>query len=112
MSTAWAYGQLDLGALTGPTPYRSFIDSLRGGRVDGPGLLSVLENDFQPLVESAKPIVAEMSSQLRRLGAQICSMTGTGSTVYGVFRDRTAAQSACHQVRAGGCRSFFCVPAP
>lgn len=111
VSTAWAYGQLDLDALTGPSPYRSFLNSLRGGRVDGSGLLQVLENDFQPLVEGAKPIVAELSSQLRRLGAHVCSMTGTGSTVYGVFDDRIAAQSACEQVRAGGCRSFLCVPA-
>lgn len=112
VSTAWAYGQLDLSKLTAPSSYRSFLNSLRGGRVDGPGLLSVLENDFQPLVEGAKPIVAELSSLLRRLGAQACSMTGTGSTVYGVFDDRTAAQNACEQVCAGGHRSFFCAPVP
>ncbi|MFH1566647.1 MAG: 4-(cytidine 5'-diphospho)-2-C-methyl-D-erythritol kinase [Gemmatimonadota bacterium] len=110
VSTAWAYRHLDLGRLTGPSPYLSFLDSLCGGRLDGWRLLSVLENDFLPLVEGAKPIVAEVRSQLCRLGARVSSMSGSGSTVYGVFDDRSAAQKACSRLVEGGHRSFFCEP--
>lgn len=109
VSTAWAFGQHRPG-LTDFSVYHSFITSVRDGRVDGEGLISVLENDFEPLVQRAKPIVAEVSSRLNLAGAKVCSMSGTGSTVYGIFDDRRAAQRACEGLRTGGFRSFFCEP--
>ena len=109
VSTAWAYGQ-HRGGLTDPSAYLKFISSVRDGRVDGEGLISVLENDFEPLIQRAKPIVAEVSSHLNLAGALVCSMSGTGSTVYGIFDDRGAAQRACEGFRTGGFRSFFCEP--
>jgi 4-diphosphocytidyl-2-C-methyl-D-erythritol kinase len=110
VSTAWAYGRVGP-ALTPSSPYLTFITSLSGGRVAGTALFSVLENDFQELVERANPIVAEARSHLSRAGAQICSMSGSGSTVYGIFDDRIAALQAHQGLRAKGYRSFFCVPA-
>jgi len=109
VSTAWAFSQ-PRGGLTDSSAYLSFLDSVRDGRVDGEGLISVLENDFEPLIRRAKPIVAEVSSQLTRAGALACSMSGTGSTVYGIFDDRRAAQKACEGLGRGGFRSFFCEP--
>jgi len=109
VSTAWAYGQCRPG-LTDSSAYLKFTNSVRDGRVDGEGLISVLENDFEALVQRAKPIVAEASSHLYLAGAKVCSMSGTGSTVYGIFDDRRAAQRACEGLRTGGFRSFFCEP--
>ena len=110
VSTAWAYSQVRP-SLTPSSLYLTFISSLSGGRVAGKALFSVLENDFQELVERANPIVAEMRSQLSLAGAQVCSMSGSGSTVYGIFDDRIAALQAHRRLRARGYRSFFCVPA-
>jgi len=111
VSTAWAYRQLGP-VLTGPSSYLKFINSLSGsgGRVYGRDLLSVLENDFQPLVERVNPIVAELSSWLRQAGAQACSMSGSGSTVFGIFDDRNAAHQAQKGLQARGFRSFLCRP--
>ena len=110
VSTAWAYSQVRP-SLTPSSLYLTFITSLSGGRVAGKALFSVLENDFQELVERANPIVAEMRSHLSLAGAQVCSMSGSGSTVYGIFDDRIAALQAHQRLRAKGYRSFFCVPA-
>jgi 4-diphosphocytidyl-2-C-methyl-D-erythritol kinase len=110
VSTAWAYGQVKP-SLTQSSPYLTFISSLSGGRVAGTALFSVLENDFQELVERANPIVAEVRTHLSLAGAQICSMSGSGSTVYGIFDDRVAALQAHQGLGARGYRSFFCVPA-
>lgn len=109
VSTKWAYDNVGLSLTTG-SPYLRFVSSLRGGRVDLAGLLEVVENDFQSVVERANPIVAELASEFDRRGALYCSMTGTGSTVYGIFDDRTAALAVCEELKAEDYRSFFCEP--
>jgi len=110
VSTAWAYARLDPG-LTSISPYLSFINSLEsGGCVDCEALIGVLENDFQPVVERAYPIVARMRSHLDLAGARASSMSGSGSTVYGIFDDRNAAFQAHQELQAQGYRSFFCRP--
>ena len=108
IDTAWAYAQLRPSKLTPISAYAKFIGSLGGGRVDGDRLGKLLENDFQPIVERAKPIVAETREHLLAAGAAIASLTGSGSAVYGIFDDRIAAASAHSQLTAKGIRSFHC----
>ena len=109
ISTAWAYGQLGP-ILTENSPYFNFIVSLSGGCVDHDRLFEVLENDFTPAVDRAYPIVAELRSQLDRVGARATLMSGSGSTVYGIFDDRTTASQAQSALQRQGCRSFLCQP--
>ena len=109
ISTAWAYGQLGP-SLTENSPYFKFIASLSGGCADHDRLFEVLENDFTPAVDRAYPIVAGLRSQLDRVGARAASMSGSGSTVYGVFDDRKTASQAQSALRRQGCRSFLCQP--
>lgn len=45
-------------------------------------------NDFEPSVFARYPIIARIKSDLYRLGAVYASMSGSGSTVFGIF-DRT-----------------------
>ena len=45
-------------------------------------------NDFEPSVFSRYPIIARIKSDLYRLGAVYASMSGSGSTVFGII-DRT-----------------------
>jgi 4-diphosphocytidyl-2-C-methyl-D-erythritol kinase len=107
ISTAWAYGQLG-SILTENSPYFNFIISLSGGCVDHDRLFEVLENDFTPAVERTYPIVAELRSQLDRVGARATLMSGSGSTVYGIFDDRKTASQAQSALQRQGCRSFLC----
>ena len=109
VSTAWAYGRVDLN-LTDQNLYTTFVNSLSGGCVDCWELMEVLENDFLPVVESAYPIVATLRSHLEQAGSCVTSMSGSGSTVYGLFDDRNAALKAQKELRARGHRSFFCQP--
>ncbi len=109
ISTAWAYDQLGP-ILTENSPYFSFIISLSGGCVDHDRLFEVLENDFTPAIDRTYPIVAELRSQLDRVGARATSMSGSGSTVYGIFDDRKTASQAHNALQRQGCRSFLCQP--
>ena len=117
VSTAWAYdhlaaeGEGDEGdSLTANRGYLSFVASLSGGCVDHEDLFRCLENDFAPLVERTYPIVATLSSYLLSAGAVASSMSGSGSTIFGVFDDRTAACEAYRSLAARGYRSFLCRP--
>ena len=112
VSSAWAYGRVGVG-LTPESPYLKFTNSLKiksGGCVDHALLFRVLENDFLPLIERTYPIVAQLRAVLEATGALACSMSGSGSTVYGVFDDRTAAYQAQQRLQAKGYRSFLCRP--
>ncbi|HET7623603.1 MAG TPA: 4-(cytidine 5'-diphospho)-2-C-methyl-D-erythritol kinase [Gemmatimonadaceae bacterium] len=50
-------------------------------------------NDFEPVVSSRHPQIAAIVSSLRAAGAAIALMSGSGSTVFGIF-DSTAAAAA------------------
>ncbi|NKB67910.1 MAG: 4-(cytidine 5'-diphospho)-2-C-methyl-D-erythritol kinase [Candidatus Latescibacteria bacterium] len=112
VDTAWAYGHIDKD-LTGKSPYVRLVGSdsfTSDGCVDHQVLFRVLENDFQPLIERTYPIVAELSAYLDLAGPQVCSMTGSGSTVYAAFDDREAAARVHRDLRQKGHRSFLCEP--
>jgi 4-diphosphocytidyl-2-C-methyl-D-erythritol kinase len=109
VSTSWAYQQIGPD-LTENDCYINIVSSFSGGCIDLWDLLNVLENDFLPIVENAYPIVATIRSRLQSAGALISSLSGSGSTIYGLFDDRNAALKACDELREGGYRSFFCQP--
>lgn len=47
-----------------------------------------LFNDFEPLIFKKYPLIKEIKTQLYNLGAIYASMTGSGSAVYGIFKDK------------------------
>lgn len=118
IDSGWAYAQLDRQRRAGsvtlsePDPYRTFLEHLRGGLVDASRLWSVLHNDFQPVVERAKPIVARASQLLAATDPLARSMSGSGATVYGIYDDRTAADLAATRLREAGFPVFLCTPFP
>lgn len=55
------------------------------------------ENDFEVVVTSRHPEIAQMRASLARAGATIARMSGSGSTVFGVFADPQHAAHAGDQ---------------
>lgn len=53
-------------------------------------------NDFTLSVFRSHPLLGEIKNNLLRLGAEYASMSGSGSTIYGIFPDELAAMSAQH----------------
>lgn len=52
----------------------------------------VLQNDFEPAVFTQYPEIKNCKESLYRAGALYASMTGSGSTVYGIFSKKTTPQ--------------------
>jgi 4-diphosphocytidyl-2-C-methyl-D-erythritol kinase len=48
-----------------------------------------LKNDFEKSLFPHYPILPKLKKELYKLGAQYASMTGSGSTVYGIFKSET-----------------------
>jgi 4-diphosphocytidyl-2-C-methyl-D-erythritol kinase len=49
------------------------------------GLRSLAINDFEPVVAGRHPVVETIVDDLRAAGAEIAMLTGSGSTVFGIF---------------------------
>lgn len=51
-----------------------------------------VKNDFEPSVFAAHPAIAHIKQQLLSSGAVYASMSGSGSTVFGIFHEREQAE--------------------
>ena len=86
----------------------------RGGVPSAEGLprgwrrrLSGLRNDLEAPVAARHPEIPKMIVRLRRSGAVHAAMTGSGSTVFGLFERQASAASARLAVRAPGWRTVL-----
>ena len=57
-------------------------------------LFKFFENDFETIIVPAYPEIGQIKKKLLSYGAVFSSLSGTGSTVYGVFDDEAKAISA------------------
>ena len=81
-----------------------------GGRSRAGSLLSDLvrtgiENDFERVVFPQYPELRDMKCALERAGAGYASLSGSGSTLYGLFRSRADAAKAASRLRKQGVRA-------
>jgi 4-diphosphocytidyl-2-C-methyl-D-erythritol kinase len=77
----------------------------RGGRAGNPLLWLVragIENDFEQVVFPEYPELREGKRALLREGAKYASLSGSGSTLYGLFASRQAAVRAAARLRKQG----------
>lgn len=79
--------------------------SRRRGRAENPLLRLVragIENDFEQVVFPEYPELGEGKQALVRAGAEFASLSGSGSTLYGLFRSKQAAALAAARLRKQG----------
>jgi 4-diphosphocytidyl-2-C-methyl-D-erythritol kinase len=87
--TRWAYEALKK-PLETPGEKPNFADLLKRDPIPFP----LFENDFEQVVFSAHPEIGLVKDQLLRQGAYFASLSGSGSTVFGIFADDTRAKRA------------------
>jgi len=88
-------------------PYSSAPSDVRKrrGRAGNPLLWLVragIENDFEQVVFPEYPELCEGKRALARAGAKYASLSGSGSTLYGLFAERDAAIRAVAELRKQG----------
>jgi 4-diphosphocytidyl-2-C-methyl-D-erythritol kinase len=83
---------------------RRHLDELRG-RAENPLLALVragIKNDFEQVVFPEYPELSEVKIALERAGAKYASLSGSGSTLYGLFASQAAAKVAAAKLRKQG----------
>jgi 4-diphosphocytidyl-2-C-methyl-D-erythritol kinase len=109
ISTGWAYRNLKM-PLTFEGKYINFIVSLRDTGVLSKACYPCIENDFSRLVETHHPAVKDIRERLTALGAFKASLSGSGSTVYGIFEHGEKAKVAAEKMQEPGWEVFLCRP--
>jgi 4-diphosphocytidyl-2-C-methyl-D-erythritol kinase len=94
VSTAWAYRSLQLTSTSELNKLPEFFESIEQ-------IVSVLSNDLEAVTIFAFPIIAEIKSRLIHLGAVGSMMSGSGPTVFGIFKDFYSAETARLQITSG-----------
>ncbi len=91
ISTAWAYGNLSPQEGSSARSLRALFEHLETPSTDH---LSALVNDFEEPVFRSYPAIRQLKQELAESGS-ICSlMSGSGSSVFGLFADERDAQDA------------------
>ena len=87
VSTAWVYRSLQLTNRAGldklPELFRSVED-----------ICSIFSNDLESVTIPAFPVISEIKECMLREGAAGAMMSGSGPTVFGLFRNRESAERA------------------
>jgi len=65
-----------------------------------------LVNDLEPPVIERHPVIGQLKQRLTGRGALMAAMSGSGSTVFGVFTSATAARRAARALNTEGARSM------
>ncbi len=110
MSTPVAYSALD-GMYSdfdgsrktgGDAHYARLIEEISRGELDGGGLFNIFEEAVLPLC----PRAAEIKAELLALGAYAAQMSGSGPSVFGLFKTEAAAYEACKCLTEKGITAF------
>ncbi|MDD2846852.1 MAG: 4-(cytidine 5'-diphospho)-2-C-methyl-D-erythritol kinase [Desulfuromonadaceae bacterium] len=87
VSTAWVYKSLQLTNRKELNKLPEFFES-----VDD--IVSVLSNDLESVTISAFPVIDKIKGKLMNLGAAGSMMSGSGPTVFGIFKNFETAETA------------------
>jgi|SRR5580658_909132 4-diphosphocytidyl-2-C-methyl-D-erythritol kinase len=92
--SAWLSGSPNTGALAkgGSRAGNLLSDLVRTG----------IENDFERVVFPKYPELRDIKGALERAGSRYASLSGSGSTLYGLFRSRAEAAKAASRLRKQG----------
>ncbi len=102
VAAAWAYGAYKTELTKKNVDIKLFCQALAGK--DFSSLGSMIFNDLEKPVTARYPVVAEIKEMLIASGAVISCMSGSGPTVFGVFRSEGQALDASAKMGGHWCR--------
>jgi len=108
IATSWVYSSfrqnLKLEELTGPKGAASLPHAFSSFE----DLLQYVTNDLESVVLPHYPVVAEIKERLGALGADAALMSGSGSTVFGLYSDSEKRNKAAEDLKAKNPQWWVC----
>ena len=97
VSTKYVYEHLDADGLEAHPDIDGMVQAIRDGSLRG--VLERMANVLETVTVPAHPVIADIKARMRELGAADSLMSGSGPTVFGIFRqeDRKLAEAALEQ---------------
>lgn len=111
VETKWAYRQLSSTRARVQPLSDSHAVLGRERLLSWEQVLRLTENDFEIPVFKAHPVLLEIKQKLLSQGAEAALLSGSGATVFGVFRDEAGAQQARVRFQTEPQLKVFAVPA-
>ncbi len=99
VSTKFVYGHLDVKGLKEHPDIDGMTDAIRNG--DLAGMTARMENVLETVTVPKYPVIEEIKNCMKEHGAMNALMSGSGPTVFGIFReeDKEAAGQAKELIR-------------
>lgn len=102
VSTKFVYGHLDAAGLQAHPDIDGMADAIRNNNLAG--ITDRMENVLETVTVSEYPVIEEIKNCMKESGAMNALMSGSGPTVFGIFReeDKEAAEQARDLIREKG----------
>ena len=105
ISTPALFARVDGVTLTGRPDTAAMLAAIEDGNADA--LCANVRNVFEQALEgSQRDCVEKLKRALVLYGARCAAMTGSGSAVFGLFRDGDACRAACEALRSESVAAF------
>lgn len=91
INTGQAYRRLDEMRRTGPPLPEALKSVERAPSVSWSRILALMENDFEATTFVDYPVLADVKKTLLGMGAEGALLSGSGATLFGVFREQAEA---------------------
>ena len=99
VSTAYVYGNLHADRLIWHPDIDGMIDALR--KQDLGGITGRLGNVLETVTVREYPVIERIRELLKMQGAENALMSGSGPTVFGIFKEKETAERAAEAVERG-----------
>ncbi len=112
VSTKYVYQHLDAEGIEMHPDIDGMVQALRDGKLKG--VLERMVNVLETVTIPTHPVIADIKAKMRGLGTADSLMSGSGPTVFGIFReeDLALAQAALEEFKQDGLASQAFLTAP
>ena len=76
------------------------VEAIREGSLDG--VCQRMENVLETVTETKYPVISELKKLLNDAGAEKSLMSGSGPTVFAIFKEEEVAKKALEAVKNSG----------
>ena len=100
VSTKYVYGHLDAAGIKEHPDIDGMIEAIQEGSYEG--VLRRLGNVLETVTQERHPVIGEIKELLTAHGADGALMSGSGPTVFGLFREEKKAREALRALEKSG----------
>lgn len=100
VSTKFVYEHLDATGISIHPDIDGMVAAIGNGSLQG--ILDRMENVLESVTVPAYPVIDAIKERMLELGAAGSLMSGSGPTVFGIFLNKSTAESALEQLEADG----------